>query len=238
MFSYLNVEKAVTMSKNLLSSFNLFSILPPETLDLMIKSFEKETYKKGEKPFNSSTTQVRFNLILSGKLKVYKTNPDTIREYSIFILGENDYFDIFTLLDTNKHEVETIVLEKIEVLSVDIHLMRYWVNYYSKLNTQLLPYLGKRMLMLETAACDIVLTNTTSRLAKLILNTLNDKTYPINLLNNLSHKDIAHLIGTTRNVVSRQLKELKKIGAITTERKKIKVEELTLLKKELIDTGI
>ena len=224
------------MSNNLLSSFHLFSNLSEDILDTMLGSFRTENYKKGDKHFNAKNTQLRFNLILSGKLKIYKTNPESLREYSIFILGENDYFDIFTLLDTNPHHVETMVLEDVEILSVDIHLMRYWINHYPDLNAQLLPYLGQRMRMLETAACDIVLTSTTTRLVKLILDTFKKNVYPVNLLNNLSHKEISHLIGTTRNVVTRQLKELKKSGAITTERNKIKVKELKKLEKELLDS--
>ncbi|MGB5654314.1 MAG: cyclic nucleotide-binding domain-containing protein, partial [Robiginitalea sp.] len=58
------------------------------------------------KSFKSSLeVSSTFHLIVSGRLKVFKSNPDSGREHTVFVLSEGDVFDVLSLLDTKPHDV-------------------------------------------------------------------------------------------------------------------------------------
>tara|TARA_R110000868_G_scaffold288366_6_gene548662 strand:- start:999 stop:1199 length:201 start_codon:yes stop_codon:yes gene_type:complete len=55
---------------------------------------------------NSSEVSSTFHLIVSGRLKVFKsTNTETVREHTVFVLSAGDVFDVLSLLETKSHDV-------------------------------------------------------------------------------------------------------------------------------------
>ena len=68
----------------------------------------------------------------------------------------------------------------------------------------------------EELATDLALHSTQERLIKLILKNLSpNKNHKFSLIHNLSHIEIAKLLGTVRQVVERHLGVLKNENAIT-----------------------
>lgn len=76
-------------------------------------------------------------------------------------------------------------------------------------------------------ASDLSLYDTTTRLVKLIAKNIEkqgDK-QTLKLINNLSHEELASLIGTVRKVLNRNLQSLKKQGLIDVKRKEIFIKD-------------
>jgi CRP/FNR family transcriptional regulator len=178
---------------------------------------------------NSSEVTTTFHFIVSGRLKVFKSNPDTGREHTVFVLSTGDVFDVLSLLDTDPHDVYWEALDVLEVLKIPMDHMRLWINKYPVIHKAILYYLGKRMRQLMDVATDVTLHTTLVRLAALLLKNINGETRKLELINNLPNDEIAGLIGTTRAVVSRHIQELKRCGAISVSRKKINVKNLEIL---------
>jgi CRP/FNR family transcriptional regulator len=170
-----------------------------------------------------------FHFIVSGRLKVFKSNPDTGREHTVFVLSAGDVFDVLSLLDTKPHDVYWEALDVLEVLNIPMDQMRSWINEYPVMHKSILYYLGARMKQLMDVATDVTLHSTLVRLAALLLKNINGETRKLELINNLPNDEIAGLIGTTRAVVSRHIQELKRFGAISVSRKKINVKNLEIL---------
>jgi CRP-like cAMP-binding protein len=73
----------------------------------------------------------------------------------------------------------------------------------------------------EELATDMALHSTQERLIKLILkNLMPDSNHKFSLIHNLSHTEIAKLIGTVRHVVERHLNNLKNEDTISIDYKK------------------
>jgi len=170
-----------------------------------------------------------FYFIISGRLKVFKSNPETGREHTVFVLSNGDVFDLLSLLDTKPHDVYWEALDQLEVLKIPMDQMRSWINEYPVMHKAILYYLGERMRQLMDVATDVTLHSTLVRLAALLLKNINGETRKLELINNLPNDEIAGLIGTTRSVVSRHIQELKRCGAISVSRKKINVKNLEIL---------
>lgn len=199
-----------------------------ESLERLLKSMTKEEWKT--KNFKSSLeVGATFYFIVSGTLKVFKSNPETGREHTVFVLSAGDVFDVLSLLDSKPHDVYWEALDRLEVLKIPMNEMRFWINEYPVMHKAILYYLGDRMRQLMDVATDVTLHSTLVRLADLLLKNINGETHQLQLINNLPNDEIASLIGTTRSVVSRHIQELKRCGAISVSRKKINVKNLKIL---------
>jgi CRP/FNR family transcriptional regulator len=182
------------------------------------------------KSFKSSfEVSATFHFIVSGRIKVFKSNPDSGREHTVFVLSEGDVFDVLSLLDTKPHDVYWEALDASEILKISMTQMRDWINEYPVVHKAILYYLGNRMRQLMDVATDVTLHSTLVRLSSLLLKNINGETRKLELINNLPNEEIAGLIGTTRAVVSRHIQELKRRGAISVSRKQINVRNLELL---------
>lgn len=199
-----------------------------DSLNRLLTQMTTENWKA--KSFKDSLAVAStFHFIVSGRLKVYKSNPDSGREHTVFVLSKGDVFDVLSLLDSMPHDVYWEALDVLEVLKIPMSQMRLWINEYPGMHKAILYYLGDRMNQLMDIATDVTLHSTLVRLASLLLKNVNGETNKLQLINNLPNDEIAGLIGTTRAVVSRHIQELKRCGAISVSRKKIDVKNLEVL---------
>lgn len=125
----------------------------------------------------SSCHQLRhkFHIIISGRLKVFKTDQKTGREFTLFLLGKHDFFDVITLIEECSHKLYYESLEDVKMLSTPILIVRRWLKQYPMLNQRLLPYLGKQLLSIEEYAVNHTLLEIPARLARLILKNINQE---------------------------------------------------------------
>lgn len=223
-----------TIAINHIQTFPLFRNLEPDELKRINSQLSKETLKKGILQNSENITLNRFHIILSGRLKMFQYNSATDRKFTTYILSAGDVFDVLSLLDGKKHEITIEILDNLEVYTTDIANTRTWLRDYTNFNQNMFSYLAKRIMKLEEQAADIVTTETSYRLAKLlIMNLTNDNTQEGTLINNLSHSELADLIGTTRAVLNRHLQVFKQEGIINIERKSITINDLQKLKQKI-----
>ena len=217
--------------KRFLKALKRSSFLKDSTAESLHRLLNQMTEEQWKAKSFKSCLEVGsvFYFIVSGRLKVYKSNPDTGREHTVFVLADGDVFDVLSLLDTKPQDVYWEALDQLVVLKIPMDEMQSWINEYPIMHKAILYYLGERMRQLMDVATDVTLHSTLVRLATLLLKNINGKTRKLQLINNLPNDEIAGLIGTTRSVVSRHIQELKRCGAISVSRKKINVKDLEIL---------
>lgn len=212
-----------------LQANTLFRELTETKVESFFRHMEEEEWAKSTCTTTSYGISRKFYFILSGRIKTFKVDPETAREFTLFILKKNDAFDILCLLDGLEHEVYYEALDRVSLCSVPIDLMRQWIKDHPELNRNILPYLSQRMRVLEEYAANVTLVDISTRLAKLILENINASSNELELINDLSNEELANLIGSTRAVVNRHLQEFKKEGIISLGRQKVEIRNLDLL---------
>lgn len=146
------------------------------------------------KSFKSSLELIStFHFIVSGRVKVFKSNPDSGREHTVFVLSDGDVFDVLSLLDTKPHDVYWEALDACEVLKISMDNMRSWINEYPASHKAILYYLGNRMKQLMDVATDVTLHSALVRLSSLLLKNINGETRKLELINNLPNEEMALL---------------------------------------------
>lgn len=180
--------------------------------------------KKGETLFTADELLHYFYIVARGKIKSYQLNLNNAKEQTIFIYREGDMFDTITLLDGEPHDVMYEALEDSELLQLPIEKIRELIATDQMFNQKFFPYLAKQMRSMEELATDLSLYSTAERLIKLLLENLDPSNImKYNLIQGLSHTEIAKLIGTVRHVVERHLKALKEDGTIEVKNKKLQI---------------
>jgi len=221
-------------SINVLQGATLFHGVDAQMMEEILGHFTPMTLPK-KSIVHSWQTKESFFVIISGRVKISQINLESGHEYIINILEGGDAFDIISLLDKEEHEVVIEAIDELQLLKTSMNTARNWLDMHPEFNKNFLPYLGARMRLLENSATDLALYDTITRLARLILRYVDDKSsqqeqeYSVRLINDLSHEALAQMIGSVRKVLNLNIQELKKEGVIDSARGKLSVKNLQKL---------
>jgi CRP-like cAMP-binding protein len=214
---------------------NLLQILKESALfknvnEFLIKEIlntsEISKFKK-KKLFSSNELREFVFIIIKGRVKNYQVNPHNGKEYTIFLFSKGEVFDIISFVKKERHNVLFETLEESYFLKISHTNLDLWRKKEFQLNQNIIELLSLMFLELEQNTTDLALYDTFTRLSKLMLKNISlldknisSKELTLNHLEKLSHEDLANLIGTAREVVSRHLKTLKDKNILETVEKK------------------
>ena len=215
----------------------LFSDLDEPTRQALLCIFRRETWDKGAHLPPKLVSEL-FTVIISGRMELTRTNPETGRQITLFTLGSGDAFDVISLLDGREHDIQPIALEPLELITAPLGKVRQWIETHPAFNRAFLPYLGEKIRQLENLSADLALYETVTRLAKLILNQATpdfplaggDDSCPP-LINTLSDEAMARMIGSVRVIVNRHIQDFIHMGLISTKRGQLVVNDLEKLRE-------
>lgn len=191
-------------------------------------------YPAGSSVFGSSDTLKNFYFILSGKIKISQINPETSKEQTLYLLSRGDMFDVITLLDGREHDYISTALEESEAVEVPIVHIRELIESNPAFNRFFFPYLARQMRNMEELAVDLSLYDVYSRLLRLIARNVDTaKSGSLKLIHNLSHEELAALVGSVRKVVNRNIQRLKREGILEVSRKQLRLKSLQNLFEKL-----
>ncbi|CAA6825226.1 MAG: cAMP receptor protein [uncultured Sulfurovum sp.] len=218
-----------------LQTFTLFQSIDFAILETMIPNFHYETCEKDRHPINSTATKDYFYIVISGRIKISRIDIHTGKELTLFLLASGDVFDIVCLLDGQHHDVLTTALDTVEVVYIPNEIILQWLDLHPEFNRSIYPYMGQQMRYLENLATNMTFHDTITRLSRLILHYAKayeeSVEYKVKLINDLSHEELANMIGTVRSVVSRHLSLLHKEKSLETSRKEIIIKDCQKLLK-------
>jgi CRP/FNR family transcriptional regulator, cyclic AMP receptor protein len=211
----------------------LFKGLEEEAMCHIIDALKSEQWPKHRVVMTPEDTMHRFYLLVKGRVKVVNQNPKTGRMITLFLLGPGDGFNVISLLGGQRHELTVETLDDVEALSAPVEQWIKWLGTYPALHLAMHRYVISRLHELSELASDLALYDTMTRLVHLILRYFGDSDGDLpnrsNLIKDLPHAELAHMIGTVRVVVNRLLGELRDEGLINTGGGELHVKNLEKL---------
>ncbi len=219
----------------ILKQSELFGRLDEAVIRDMLLMFRRQTWLRKSIVMQPEQTLKEFFVIISGRVKVTRINPDTGREFTLFLLGPGDGFDVFPLLDGKRHNVSFLSLDHLEALSAPFDVVHDWIEKHPEFNKAFLPYLGTQIRQISNLAFDLALHDTGTRLMKLFLqHTVHGNPGPgLTLIKDLSHEEFAGMIGSVRVVVNRYVQKLKEEGIIISQRGSLEIKDLHALVEKI-----
>ncbi len=197
----------------------LFAGLQKDLLAEMVTHSRQEQWPKGKK-VEPSVFLRRFYVVIQGRIEAIREDSATRRHLVLFVLGPGDGYDILPVLDGRPHEAPATALDDSLLVSFPIEQIRQWLDAHPRLNHNLMLYATGCLRQMEHLATDLALHDTLTRLARLILRHVeraqseDSARHSLRRIHDFTHDHLAAMVGSVRQVVNRQLKELERGGAI------------------------
>lgn len=208
---------------------SLFTDLQNESLKKLLEIASNQLWPKKTCVLDPEHTLFKFYILISGKIKEYNYDDSLNRELIHAILTKNDFFNVSTLLNGHASRLFYEALSYSELICVPMDQMRLWIKENPKIIQPILNYLADKTEKLKDKVFDLCSLDTSTRLAKLLIDHLNKDTNKIELINGLSNTTLAGLIGTTRAVLNRHLQEFKREGILQIGHHNINIVNSALL---------
>jgi len=176
-----------------------------------------------------------FYFIMEGKLKISQIDFASGKEQILHLLSRGDMLDVITLLDGKAHDFYGVALEKSELIEVPMENVRYLLDKDPAFKQLFFPYMATQLRSMENLVTELSFHDVYQRLVNLFsrfIDTSKEKA-SFRLINNLSHEDLAAMVGSVRKVVNRNLQKLKSEGVISMSRKRLGLESLKKLRDKL-----
>ncbi|SDF66437.1 Crp/Fnr family transcriptional regulator [Sporolituus thermophilus] len=170
-------------------------------------------YRKGMVIFMEGEPGEGFHFVKSGKVKIVKMTDDG-REHIIHILGPGDLFAEVLLFNNRPYPATAIAAEDARVGIIKNTELERLVLNNNRLALQLIKALSQRLLYAQQKIKNLALNDVTARTAETLLRLGKQHgrrtARGIEVDLGLSRQDLASLVGTTRETVTRTLSALKK----------------------------
>ncbi len=214
----------------------LFRALSLENLNLLAQSLRHQTFKKGEVLFNKGDDGTALYVIKKGSVKITRSSPEG-DEVILCILSEGDFFGEMALLDQLPRSADAVAFDQCEVLVLNrSDFLRFLWNNEHAIHT-VLSSISMRLRKSSDLLEDTCFLNISERFAKKLVDLCEtygrqeDDAVRIDL--HLVQKDLADMIGATRESVNKEMKILREKGLVTTTGSTIRVLNLERLRRRI-----
>jgi CRP/FNR family cyclic AMP-dependent transcriptional regulator len=197
----------------LLRNVPLFSVLPENQLVLLVKEVTRKSYPRGTAIIAAGDTTDSLYVVISGRFKVM-ISDDEGREVILAILGPNEYFGEMGLIDDHPRSASVVAIEACEVLALSKRDFKKCLEENFEMTMTVMRGLVKRLREADQKIGSLALMDVYGRVARLLLEVAETIDGQKVVTKKLAKQDIAKMIGASREMVSRVMKDLQAAGAI------------------------
>ncbi len=205
---------------DILRNVDIFQGLDNSALELLIAGSQVQTYPRNSIFINEGDQSGRLFVILEGKAKVFLSDEEG-KELILAFEEPGGYIGEIGLLDTEPRSASVMTLAKSRILIISREAFTKLVLSNPEFALGIIRGLTRRMRGLIANVGSLALKNVYRRL----VGTLMDMSEPEGdvrvIANRLTHQEIADMIGASREMVSRILKDLTTGGYLSIEGRKL-----------------
>lgn len=207
--------------KNVLSGFTLFRELNDSEIDKIVDISISRVWKKNSHVFLQGDPLENVYFIHSGKIKIYKSDANG-REQIVAILKSGEMFPHVGFFRKGGYPAFAEVVEKATLVVVPISQFENVLIKNPELSIKVFKVLGEKIVDLQDRLEAQILNNTYEQIIKLLvrlakLHGIEQEDEKLLLKAEFTNKDLANMIGTTRETVSRTLTKMKRDGLIEVD---------------------
>jgi CRP/FNR family cyclic AMP-dependent transcriptional regulator len=207
----------------MLKEIPLFSSLDDKTLRHLEDVAVRRSYPKNTILISEGDQSDKLYAILSGKIKVVIIDPEG-KEIVVNLLGPGDCFGEIAMIDGETRSATIITTEPTQVLTICKADFTPILTSNPDLMYNLLKVLARKVRVATSMVESLAFEDVYARLVRLLINLARPKGELFFVEEKLTHQEIANMIGSSREVVSRMLKALSTGGYIAIDQKQISIK--------------
>jgi CRP-like cAMP-binding protein len=212
----------------LLRKVPLFAEMADEKLDTLKEYAHTRKFPRGHVLFEEGDRGEELFIILKGLIKISILNEDG-REFTLIINRPYDCLGEIALLDGSPRSAGATALEDLEVLSIHKRDFDRFLETHPRFKDSIIKLLCWRLRNLTNEVTDFAFLNVYYRLSKKILEfaaALGMEMPEGTLINKkITHQELANMVGTSREMITKILNEMKKEKIIATFQNMILIPE-------------
>ena len=202
-----------SVSTLLLRNVPLFAMLPESQLGLLTSVVSRKSFPRGTTIIAAGDPTESLYVVISGRLKVMMSD-DEGREVILSMLGPSEFFGEMGLIDDSPRSATVITLEPCELLVLSKRDFKKCVSEHFEMAMTVMRGLVKRLREADRKIGSLALMDVYGRVARLLLEMSERIEGRQVVTRKVAKQDIAKMIGASREMVSRVMKDLQMSGYI------------------------
>ncbi|MCF8157497.1 MAG: Crp/Fnr family transcriptional regulator [Rhodoferax sp.] len=192
----------------------LFSMLTPLQAESLVESVSKRRFKRGEVLVAQGSKSNALYIILSGRTRVVMTDSKA-REVILATLRAGDYVGEMSLIDGEPHSATVVAEQQVDALVLGRDDFLRCLSENSAMSFAVMQELVQRLRKSGQQISSLALVGVYGRVAMVLLESaVADEQDVLMIREKVSRQDIAKMVGASREMVSRVMKDFEEQGFI------------------------
>ena len=208
----------------MLHHVQLFRSLAPSETVLLTDHSTTRTYPANTVLITEGDTTDSLYVILDGEVKVYVSDANG-KEAILNLMGPGEYFGELALLDDSPRSASVVTMSPTKVMIISKSDFKRCLASNPDLAFNMIRSLTQQVRSLTDSVKNLALMDVYGRVAHMLLDLAKEKDGRQIIEQRLTHQDIASMVGSSREMVSRILKDLSTGGYITVNKSTIVINE-------------
>ncbi len=219
-----------------LSRIPLFANLSDDDQSAIWQIMRLRSYRKDEVVFHKGDPGQMMYIVKTGQVRIYMVTDDE-QEISVAILGDGDFFGELAILDEKPRSASAMAMERTEAYTLHRSDFLAIVREHPEIATAIMAVLGDRLRQADELIENLIFLDVYGRVAKKLLDL--SETYGVKskegiLINfRLTQRDLASMVGSTRESVNRVLGLYQDKGLISLQHQLITIVKPDDLRKRV-----
>ncbi len=221
--------------KEKIASLTLFEGLPENQLRDLSMIVVDQVVNKGQEIFSQGEEGAGFYVVVSGRVKIYKTSMDG-KEQILHIFGPGEPFGEVPVFSGQRFPANAAAMEKSRIFFFPRDAFVALVKRNPDLALNMLAVLSRRLRRFAQLIEELSLKEVPSRLAAYLIYLSDRKNGSSEIKLDISKAQLASLLGTIPETLSRILSKMKKAGFLEIQGPHIKILDYEGL-QDLAESG-
>lgn len=202
---------------------SLFSVISESELAMLSSKAVTRVFPKHSVIINEGDASDALYVVNTGRVKVFLGDEEG-KEIVLNTHGPGDYFGEVAMLDNAPRSASVVTLEKTSISLLSKNDFEVCLSRNPKLALQVIRDLASRLRVSTENVRSLALLDVYGRVARLLLQLAEDTNGQLIVKEKLTHQDIADRVGSSREMITRILKDLKSGGYIEIEDRHITIK--------------
>ena len=219
---------ATTVSTAVLKAVPLFASFPEDQLRMLTTMVTRRSASRSTTIMAGGDATDSLYIVLSGRLKVMMSDSDG-KEVILSILGPGEFFGEMGLIDDEPRSASVVAIEACELLFIAKRDFKKCLAENFEMAMAVMRGLVRRLREADRKIGSLALLDVYGRVARLLLDMAENVNGEKVVTKRLPKQDIAKMIGASREMVSRVMKDLQTGGYIEMRGSSIVLRDTIML---------
>jgi len=200
-----------TVSTTVLKSVPLFGSFPEDQLRALAAMVTRRSAPRGSAIMHEGDPTDSLYIVISGRLKVMMGEADG-KEVILSIIGPGEFFGEMGLIDDSPRSASVIAIEPCELLSVTKRAFKKCLEENIALAMAVMRVVVRRLREADRKIGSLAMLDVYGRVARLLLDLSENVNGQMVVTKRLTKQDIAKMVGASREMVTKVMKDLEMSG--------------------------